>query len=144
MAACALALAVSIVKADSPAEVAAGWGLLGTWKVDCSTPTSRDNMAETYAVKDGALFEFRDLGELHDVNPVRAAHVDGEGRLVVAIEFPSVGGLIRENVMSKSADRKRTVENHRLDHAGVTVHDGRFTGSGEPTPWFQRCEGLKS
>jgi hypothetical protein len=41
--------------AQSNIDVATKWGLLGAWKVDCATPTSRTNTESVYIVRDGVL-----------------------------------------------------------------------------------------
>ena len=49
--------------AQTVSETASEWGLLGTWRIDCSTPVSRSNGDSRYVVREGKLFLDREFGD---------------------------------------------------------------------------------
>jgi hypothetical protein len=134
----ALLLAAPSARAESVADTLVKWGIMGTWKVDCATPPSESDMLELYApLGDGAV-EVRDGGTWQDANPVRSAVINADGSLTVVIEFRRIKAT-RENTLVKSANGKRTIENRAVDTSDYSVHEGKLTNSGRPTPWFKRC-----
>jgi hypothetical protein len=123
---------------ESVAETLTQWGIMGKWKVDCSTPPSESDMLETYARRGDGAVEERDFGSLNDSNPVRSAVINPDGSLTVVIEF-SQSNAMRENTLVKSANGKRTIENRAVNTSDYSVRKGKLTGSGRPTPWFRHC-----
>ncbi len=53
---------VGAAQAQSAAQAAREFGLIGTWAIDCGKPASRDNIQVTYAVKGGDVVLSRDGG----------------------------------------------------------------------------------
>src|SRR5262245_17363457 len=63
-----------IAHAESVAETAAAWGLMGTWATDCRLPPSEGNSYLSYAVASGGrLAHERDVGFRRDVAEVLRA-----------------------------------------------------------------------
>jgi hypothetical protein len=125
--------------AETVTATATKWKLLGTWRIDCSKPTSTDNTNDNYLVKDGRLFLDRDFGSGQDSSPVLAATINADGSLTILIRFKSFAQT-RENTFIKDGDdRKRAVSNRNVDTDEYTVRDGKFTDSGNATRWYNRC-----
>src|SRR5262249_2985718 len=80
----------AVSHAQKTAETATRWGLLGNWKLDCSTPTSSGNGRLSYVVRGGKLFHDRDFGDRKDSSPVTLATSRPDGSIEVVINFPSL------------------------------------------------------
>lgn len=121
------------------AQVAAGWGLLGTWKIDCDAPATVANTQETFVVRAGRLMLDRDLGSETDSFPVAFVAPGEGGTLYLVIQFTRFG-QVRENVVVKRPDgRKRIVSNRDVDTDEYSVRNSAFTQSGRELSWFTRC-----
>lgn len=133
-----LAVASSAL-AKTPADSARNWGLLGSWKIDCAAPASRDNGDLAYVVRDGALFHERDFGDYQDINRVLSAKVIRGGAIDLVVDF---GGLhqAREFVFSKGrGGRARTISNRDVDSGEYSIINGKFMGTGRKMPWLTHC-----
>lgn len=65
--------------AETVAQIAARWGIVGTGQKDCHAPVGPDNDRQAFAVREGKLFLERSTGTSHDSNPVPAASVNARG-----------------------------------------------------------------
>ena len=135
-----LAAAASVeARAQSNADIAQRWGLIGTWKVDCRAPTSRSNTAITYAVRQGQLFMDRSYGDGQDSSTIQSATLKPGGLLEIVTHISSISQT-RQFVFSKGPDgRKRALSNRDTNAGTYTVVDGKFTSNGNPTPWQTSC-----
>ena len=95
-----LLLPIEPAEAQTAAEVAANWGLLGVWRFRCNTPPSRNDNEINYAVRDGRLYMDRDWGSGRDSGLVTEAAVLPDGALDLTIVFPSLSQT-RQNVFRK-------------------------------------------
>ena len=135
-----LLAAPGVSRAQTAAEEAARWGLLGAWKIDCAAPTSVENGELSYVVREGALFLDRRLGEAADSNPVLSAQPVRDGAIDLRVEFPSLHQT-REFVLAKgSGNRARTISNRNVETNDYSIRHGRIVGSSRPTPWQTRCD----
>ncbi|MCX7360976.1 MAG: hypothetical protein NTV97_03715 [Alphaproteobacteria bacterium] len=125
--------------AETPAQAAARWGLLGTWRLDCTTPASQANQSFTFAVREGRLFQDRNLGgDAQDSSPMTQATIRPDGKILLTTVF---SGGTREAVFMKSDDgrRRRVMSNRGVDTDEYTIRDGLYVSNGQPTPWSTRC-----
>ena len=132
-------LAGSAARAETVAEAAQRWGLIGVWRVDCAAPPSASNTESRYVVKDGRLVLDRDYGTNRDSNPVLLATVKPDGALELLVNFTAFSQVRQFAFMKGSDGRKRAWYNRNVDTDEYTVVDGKFTENGNPTPWQIRC-----
>ena len=115
-------------------------GLLGAWRVDCTTPSSQSNGQLSYVVRDGALFFDRDFGGPGNSSPIVSAKVTDDGAIDLVIDFASLHQR-RHNVLQKSADgaRYRALASFGVDGGDATIKDGKLVSNGQVTQWQSRC-----
>src|SRR5262245_1449540 len=72
-----------LVGAQTSADAAERWGLLGTWMADCRRSPTLDNTRDTYVVRAGQLFLDRDLGPGYerDSTAIRLVTLRPEGTI---------------------------------------------------------------
>jgi hypothetical protein len=125
----------------TPAQVASDWGLLGSWRANCSAPVSQANITITYADVGGSLVYQRDQGNTQDSNPVVSATVTPDDKMDFVIDFTAAGQK-RRNVIVKAADgsKYRAFNNSNIATGEYSVKDGKFTSNGQDAPWLNRCK----
>ena len=90
-------------RAETPAETAAAFGLLGTWAVDCRLPPSLGNGYLTYAAAPGGnIAHDRDFGSQRNVGEVVRASLTAGG-IDLVVFFP-VSAQSRQITIAKAAD----------------------------------------
>jgi len=126
--------------ADSAADVARDWGLLGSWAVDCSAPPVRGRGAIiSYEIaSDGRLIYRRDH-DPSDVNEVASARIESDETVVLSIVLPRAHQT-RENGIAKMADGSIRSVFNRGEDGSYTIRDGRFVANGKPTPLLTKCD----
>lgn len=117
-----------------------GWGLLGSWSIDCSLPPDRGRGAVlTYEVQqDGRMMYRRNFGDVRDENEVVAASVDRDGLLNLMVFFPSLRQTREFGLRLEPEGTLRAIYN-RSERGQYTIKDGKFVKTGEPTPTQHRC-----
>jgi len=125
--------------AQTNAETASKWGLLGNWRFDCSTPPSRDDGRLTYAVRGGKLFHDRDFGDAKDSNAVMLATRKTDGSLELVVNFVSLKQTRQYSLIKGSDGRLRAISNRNVDTNEYTVVDGKLTANGNEMRWQIRC-----
>jgi hypothetical protein len=117
-------------------------GLTGTWAVDCASDASRNNPYIIYSVPD--------TGEPAEQFLARDPRLDRTTRMrdIRALEGQKVAWTQR--VADKTVDvivqveaQKQRVWRSVLSDGTIFIADGRF-GSGQDTPWFNKCAGGSS
>jgi NAD(P)-dependent dehydrogenase (short-subunit alcohol dehydrogenase family) len=126
--------------AQSNIEMARSWGLLGTWRLDCDKPKSRANPDLKYVVRDGRLFHDRDFGDTTDSQPVIVATRRSDDSLELIVRFDGFGQTRQFVFVHGRSDTLRAVYNRDVESGELSIQDGKFTASGEPTAWQFRCE----
>lgn len=126
-------------RAESAAQAAAAWGLVGTWAFDCRLPPSEGNGYLTYQVTPaGGLAHERDFGRRRDANEVLRA-AEAVGGLELTVYFPA-SAQTRQMVLAKTADgRVRLVSETFASTGEAAVRDGKVAATGADTPWQMRC-----
>ena len=123
--------------AETAAEAATRWRLPGTWKLDCAKPTSRANVAFTFAVREGKLYLDRDLGDAQDSNLIPDATITLDGDLETTTAFGAA--TPRTVVQRKKGEDRFTVWSNRATFVDdYSIKDGRLT-NGADAPVLTRC-----
>src|SRR5260370_20996318 len=80
------------VSAETVAQTARKWGLIGSWSLDCSLPPDRNKgTVLAYVIaSDGRVLHRRNFGESTDESEVVAAEVSKGGMLNLRVFFPSL------------------------------------------------------
>jgi hypothetical protein len=131
----------SAVAAQNQAEVASRWGLIGTWAIDCRKPASDDNPHLTYVIRRaGEVTYERDFGgDRRDVNRVEQLEMAAGGGLELVVSYPDLTQTRRHILMMGRDGRTRATSNSNPDGSEPSIREGKYTGSGEETPWQTRC-----
>jgi hypothetical protein len=124
---------------QTTAQVAAGWGLTGAWRVDCSKPPGDNNVELRYIVKNGQLYYDREFGKDRDSSMVESAEILPDNSIEVVINITSISQRRRVVYIKEGFSRIRATLNVNLANNEFTVIDGRFTSNNNPTPWILRC-----
>jgi hypothetical protein len=125
--------------AQSNAEAARKWGLLGVWKTDCATPLARSTPELIYVVRDGVLYHDRNFGDAQDASPVQLAVLRPDGTLELTVQFAELKQT-RQYAFRKLAEgRKQVVMNRNVNTDEYTVRDGKLVSNGNPMPVQYRC-----
>jgi hypothetical protein len=144
---CRLALAILFclvltldLRAETVAETASRWGLIGPWSLDCSLAPDRDKGAVLdYAIApDGRLVHRRDFGDGIDESEVISAEVSQDGILNLRVLFPKLKQTREYGLMLQPDGSMRAIYN-RDQKRQYTIKDGKFTANGNPTPSQHRC-----
>ena len=126
--------------AQTVADVASKWGLVGTWRLDCKQPLSNSNPDLKYVVRDGKLFHDREFGDRGDSSSVQTARRRSDGSIELVVNFSSLS-QIREFSFVKGDDgRIRVTSNRDVNTNEFSVRDGKFVANGNTTAWQSRCK----
>ena len=145
---CRLALALLFglpltfnASAESAAQAAREWGLIGSWALDCSVPPGQgQGTLLVYEVKpDGRLVHKRDFGDAKDENKVLSAVVSDNGILHLRVSF-SMLKVTREFGVMKQTDGTIRAMYNRNAKEEYTIKDGNFTANGNPSPSQHKCK----
>ena len=125
--------------AQSMAEEAAGWGLLGTWALDCTVPASRSNAYLSYVREGDALIHRRDFGDTRDEHPIDAVKVLADGSLEIVITLSLANASqVRTLVLQKEGKGKMRAMMNRDEAGNYSIRDGKFM-DGQPSAVQSRC-----
>jgi hypothetical protein len=132
---------ISPIHAETIAETARQWGLIGPWSLDCSLPPDHARgTVLVYEIDEGdRLLHRRDFGDSHDEGEVLSATVSGDGVLNLRVYFPSVKQTREYGVMHLADGGIRAVYN-RNEQNQYSIKDGKFTATGKPTPVQHKCD----
>ena len=126
--------------AETVAQTARQWGLIGPWSLDCSLPPDRNKgTVLAYEIAPGdRVAHRRNFGDTTDESEVVTAEVSGDGMLNLRVFFPSLK-QIREFgfIMQPDGTMRAMYNRNRKDE--YTIRDGKFTADGNPTPSQHKC-----
>jgi hypothetical protein len=127
--------------AETIAETAKQWGLIGPWSLDCSLPPDHaKGTVLSYEIADGdRLLHRRDFGDSQDEGEVLSATISGDGVLNLRVYLPSVKQT-REYGMMRLPDGSIRAVYNRDEKNHYSIKDGKFTANGKPTPPQHKCE----
>jgi hypothetical protein len=131
----------STAAAETLASTVEGWGLLGSWSIDCSLPPDRDRGAVlTYEIRpDGRVMYLRNFGDARDENEVVAGSINAEGLLNLTVFFPSLHQPREFGLLLQTDGSLRTIYN-RSKRGDYTIRHGKFVKTGAPTLALRRCD----
>lgn len=130
--------------AQTSAEVAAAWGLFGSWQVQCGGAPGNSNPIYLYRASGARVVLDRAFGaDRRDSNMVSGVRRGANGELSYTVAFASTDPpQSREHIVVKTADgqKMRVYSNRNPDTGQYAVRDGKFTDDGSTTPWMNRCQ----
>jgi hypothetical protein len=126
--------------AQTVAETARAWGLIGAWSLDCSlAPDGGNGAVLAYEIASGdRVMHRRDFGDASDESEVISAKVSGNGMLNLRVFFPKLK-QIRAYGFAMQPDRTMRAIYNRNQNNQYTVRDGKFAANGKPTPSQHKC-----
>jgi len=126
--------------AETVAETARAWGLIGAWSLDCSLAPDRGKGAVlAYEIASGdRVVHRRNFGDASDESEVITADVSGDGMLNLRVFFPKLKQT-REYGFAMQADGTMRAIYNRNQRNKYTIRDGKFTANGKPTPPQHKC-----
>jgi hypothetical protein len=126
--------------AESAADTAKQWGLIGPWSLDCSLPPDRSKgTVLSYEISDDHVVHRRDFGDARDEAEVLSLHVSDDGMIHLQVYFPSVKQTREYGIIHLPDGTIRAMYN-RNDKNQYSIKDGKYTQTGKPTPPQHKCE----
>jgi hypothetical protein len=126
--------------AQTPADVARDWGLLGVWRLDCTVKANRSDPDLKYVVRNGKLYHERDWGDGGDSSEIIAARITPEGGIALTVRFTSLGQT-REFIDVKQDERHiHAIMSRNVDTNEYSIRDGRFVDGGRVPPMQTHCQ----
>jgi hypothetical protein len=120
-----------------PVDVAADWGLLGPWALNCEDKPSNTNPHYSYVMAGDKLLLRRDTWT-RDENKVIAASITDGGEVELVTEYKALSHVITSRYAKDSADQFHPVSVR--DEKGVYgMQDGKSTKTGLAAPVMTRC-----
>jgi hypothetical protein len=128
------------VSAETVAQTARKWGLIGSWSLDCSLPVdSNKGTVLAYVIaSDGRVLHRRNFGDRTDEGEVITTEVSRDGMLKLRVFFPSLKQTREYGLVMQPDGTIRAMYN-RNQKGEYTIRDGKFTASGNPTPPQHKC-----
>jgi hypothetical protein len=134
------AMGAGTASAESAAETASRWGLIGRWSLDCSLPPDHDRGAVlAYEIADdGRLVYLRDFGDSTDSADVIAAEVSADNLLNLRVFFPKLKQT-RDYGLKMDPDGSIRAFYNRDQNGRYSIRNGLFSANGKPTPPSHKC-----
>lgn len=135
------AMWVGTASAETVADTATRWGLIGRWSLDCGLPPDRDRGAVlAYEVADdGRLIYRRDFGDSTDDADVIAAEISADKLLNLRVFFPKLKQT-REYGLRMEPDGSIRAFYNRDQKGNYSIRNGLFSANGKPTPPNHKCK----
>jgi hypothetical protein len=127
--------------AETVAETARQWGLIGPWSLDCTLKPDRNRgtvLAYEIAPDDRVVHR-RNFGDTTDENEVIAAEVSTDGMLNLRVFFPEPKQTREYGLILQPDGTMRAMYNRNQNNE-YTIKDGKFTANGNPTPAQHKCK----
>lgn len=126
--------------AETVAQTAQQWGLIGRWSLDCSLKPDRGNgTVLDYEIAGGdRVVHRRKFGDKSDESEVVTAEVSADGMLNLRVFFPSLRQTREYGLIMQPDSTMRAIYN-RNQKDEYTIRDGKFTADGNPTPPQHKC-----
>lgn len=133
--------------AQSVADTIGQFGLIGTWALDCSKPTSSDNYLMVFAatgIGDVTRTYYDQPGHILNRYKIVSATRQGPGTLTYDQVWdldgkPANVAADRMTVVLKMSDGKFQVVSSQGSDGSYFVKDRKFTSIGSESPWQVRC-----
>jgi hypothetical protein len=141
-------LAANSASAQTPADIAESWGLLGRWAAQCDKPPSRANTFYGYRREATSLRYIIESGSGDPLSPYAQTAIDSakllpEGLIETRMRFGKSAEVFTTQI-AKSADGRIRVMMHRGSLRGFSIQDGKILDPafGPPkgsSPMLARC-----
>jgi hypothetical protein len=131
---------VSDACAETVAQTARKWGLIGPWSLDCSLKPDHDKgtvLAYEVVGDDRVVFR-RNFGDGTDESEVVTAEVSADGMLNLRVFFPGLKQTRESGLMMQPDGSMRAIYN-RNPKDEYTIKGGKFVASGIPTAALHKC-----
>ena len=126
--------------AETMAETAKQWGLIGPWSLDCMLPPDHNKgTVLTYDIADDHVVHRRDFGDARDEAEVLSLSVSADGMIHLRVYFPSVKQTREYGMIHQDDGTVRAMYN-RNEKNQYSIKDGKYTSTGKPTPAQHKCE----
>ena len=140
----ALVLSATLVSqacAETIAETASKWGLIGPWSLDCALPPDRGQgtVLAYETTPDDGVVHLRNFGDATDENPVVSARVSPDGILNLRVFFTSFKQTREYGLLMQPDGTLRAIYN-RNENKQYSIKDGKFTADGKATAAFHKCK----
>lgn len=126
--------------AQTPAENAANWGLLGTWMRNCSKAAGSGGNTLSYVVVQGKHFQELSLSDGRDSYPVISVKKKPDGSIELLALFDSARKLYSLILTKDKTGRTRAVSTRDIDTNEYTINNGKYIENGKETAWLTRCK----
>ena len=127
------------VSAETVAQTARKWGLIGPWSLDCSRPPDRNKgTVLAYIASGGRVVHRRNFGDTIDESEVISAEISRDGMLNLRVFFPNLKQT-REYGLARQPDGTIRAMYNRNQKGEYSIRDGKFTANGNPTPPQHKC-----
>jgi hypothetical protein len=125
--------------AETMAETARKWGLIGSWSLDCSLAPDRNRgTVLAYEIASGdRVVHRRNFGDTTDESEVVTAGVSADGMLNLRVFFPALKQTREYGFIMQPDGTLRAMYNRNKNK--YTIKDGKFTANGDPTPSQHKC-----
>lgn len=125
--------------ADSAADTATRWGLIGTWSLDCTQPAARTNNYLSFAVNGANVVHNRNFGDAQDSNNVVSLKVTGD-LLEMEIFYPSLNPPQSRFIGVVKNGPNKMISQYNHDQSGnFTIKDFKLVSNGQPAPYLTKC-----
>jgi hypothetical protein len=121
-----------------PVDVAADWGLLGHWALDCEGRPSNANPHYRYVMVGDKLLIRRDTGVLQDENKVISGAITDDGGIELITEYKAFSVVMTSRYVKDNADQFHPVF-ARNDKGVYGIQDGKSMKTGLAAPVMTRC-----
>ena len=128
------------VSAETVAQTARRWGLIGSWSLDCLLPADRNKgTVLAYVIASGGrVVHRRNFGDTTDESEVVTAEVSGDGMLNLRVFFRALQQTREYGFIMQPDGTMRAMYN-RSQKNEYTIKNGKFTANGNPTPTQHKC-----
>jgi hypothetical protein len=132
-------------RAQTPANMLAELGMLGTWAADCSRPPGGNNPHTIFERSaGGSSAQYRVLFDANNSTTRSIDNVRVHDTDTIAMRFTTLTGastgLAFDITMLKEPNRYKVIGSIGSD-GKVYIKDGIVTGSGAANPWQNKCSG---
>jgi hypothetical protein len=126
--------------AETVAQTAREWGLIGPWSLDCSLKPGRNKGSVlAYEIAPGdRVVHRRNFGDTTDESDVITAEMSADGMLNLRVFFPKLKQTREYGFVMQPDGTMRAIYN-RNQKDEYTIKDGKFTANGNPTPSQHKC-----
>jgi hypothetical protein len=132
---CCLTLTIG-ASAETVAQTAQKWGLIGPWSL---RPDRGNGAVLDYEIVGGdRVVHRRNFGDKSDESEIVAADISEDGMLNLRVFFPSLRQTREYGLMMLPDGTMRAIYN-RNQNDEYTIKDGKFTANGNPTPPQHKC-----